>query len=49
MLSRLLLRLADSLIPRPPDRGTPGGVLLIATGGLTLLSWIVGYMMMGGF
>ncbi len=26
-----------------------GWAVLIATGGLTLLSWIVGYMMMGGF
>ena len=45
MLSRLILRLADSLIPRPPDRGTPGGVLLIATGGLgdtVLFSRVVG-------
>ena len=26
-----------------------GWLVLIATGGLTLLSWIVGYMMMGAF
>ena len=26
-----------------------GWAMLIATGGLTLLSWFVGYMMMGGF
>ncbi len=34
MLSRLILRLADSLTARPADRGASSGVLLIAAGGL---------------